>query len=108
MRLIATVDDPGAIRGILAHLGLWQSGQSPGPAPSDRHTLSSQVRGGINSLRAPARGAVPLRAVGYWYAWSLTVRLSLASIAVSRAGPLGSAWRRLRALWRRLPSWRVT
>jgi hypothetical protein len=33
MHLIATVDDPGAIRGILASLGLSQSGQSPGPAP---------------------------------------------------------------------------
>jgi len=31
MRLIATVDDPGVIRRILAHLR--RSGQSPGPAP---------------------------------------------------------------------------
>ena len=33
MRLIATVHDPGAIRRLLAHLGLSHSGQSPGPAP---------------------------------------------------------------------------
>ena len=35
MRLIATVDDPGVIRRILAHLGLSRSGQSPGPAPPE-------------------------------------------------------------------------
>ena len=32
MRLIATIHDPAVIREIL-HLGLSQSGQSPGPGP---------------------------------------------------------------------------
>ena len=36
MRLIATIHDPAVIREILAHVGLSQSGQSPGPAPPAR------------------------------------------------------------------------
>ena len=35
IRLIATIHDPAVIREILAHLGLSQSGQSPGPAPPE-------------------------------------------------------------------------
>ncbi len=35
MRLIATIHDPAVIREILAHLGLSQSGKSPGPAPPE-------------------------------------------------------------------------
>ena len=35
LRLIATIHDPAVIREILAHLGLAQSGQSPGPAPPE-------------------------------------------------------------------------
>ena len=33
LRLIATVEEPGVVRKILAHLGLWLSPDTPGPAP---------------------------------------------------------------------------
>jgi hypothetical protein len=35
LRLIATTHDPAVVREILAHLGLSQSEQSPGPAPPE-------------------------------------------------------------------------
>ncbi len=35
LRLIGTLHDPGAIRKLLAHLGMARSGPSPGPAPPE-------------------------------------------------------------------------
>lgn len=41
LRLIATVEDPGVIRKILAHLGLTRSAESPGPAPPQPGAVAS-------------------------------------------------------------------
>ena len=41
LRLIATLHDPAVIRKILAHLVLYHSGQSPGPAPPESRAAAS-------------------------------------------------------------------
>ena len=39
LRLITTVQDPGVVRAIVAHLGLAPAQDPPGPAPPDRKSV---------------------------------------------------------------------
>jgi len=62
LRLIATVQDPGAVRTILAHLGLPLSPAPPRPGPTRayRHRVAPRAGGAYGSSLSPGASRPPL------------------------------------------------